>query len=715
MDQHDHIARLHARNTMQPPPPLKTTKEANNVFPKVLEYLSKKGYNRTEAMLRKESQHTDANGNPIATNINEMGGKKYGRAFEATQLWVDNVLEIYKPELKRILWPLFVYSFLQCANEFFSHDASEFFQRFRGQFESEHEDDIRALAGISVPEHVEQSDIAQLYRNNKYRLSLSQMAYATLMMYLEAKETEGGGIMVLIINAHLDIRVIDRAAFGAELSLAKLLAQRDGSMDVPAEDEGIPGHNAGSANLATNAPAVLSKLSLGLAPPEEEKYEDVKAELQHEDNINPPMPGQNALSDEYEHMIKREPLDEAPRETLPFPPSTARDVAMEVSRVKEQRDRLRIIDTRTGGAGPGISVTMFTFHNTFDSVNCIEFSGDNSLVAIGTAESYIRVFSLENKALTSPTDPPSYQPSASRRLVGHSGPVYALSFSPSIALPEPTTNGHTNNSGRSESQPQYMVSCSADSTIRLWSLDTWTNLVVYRSHNMPVWDVRFCPQGHYFVSCSADRTARLWSTPQIAPLRIFAGHDSDVETVAWHPNNAYIFTGAGNGDRTVRMWELQRGQPVRIFTGHTGHVTALACAPNGQVVASADDRGEIILWDLATGRLAKRMRGHARGGIWSLDWSVESTVLVSAGADGTVRTWDVQTSNKETQGKVIGEGGTGTKIDGISAGTTAKSKAKKDVVVSPDQIMAFPTKKSPVYKVRFTHMNLVVAGGAYLP
>ncbi|EME40093.1 hypothetical protein DOTSEDRAFT_74821 [Dothistroma septosporum NZE10] len=683
----------------------------------VLEYLSKKGYNRTEAMLRKESQHTDAHGTPIATNINDMGGKKYGRAYDATQIWVDNVLEIYKTELKRILWPLFVYSFLQCVNEFFSIDASEFFRRFRGAFESEHEDDVRALAGIFEPEHIEQNHIAELYRNNKYRLSLSQMAYSTLMMYLEAKETEGGGIIVGIISAHLDVRVIDRASFGAERSLAKLLAQRDGNLDVPAEDEGIPGHNAGSANPDPKAPAVLSKLSLGFAPPENDLMEDVKAELQNDDNVKPPAPGQNSLLDEYEQTIKREPLEEAPRDlqVLPFPPSTARDVALEVSRVKEQRDRYRILDTRTDGAGPGISVTMFTFHNTFDSVNCIEFSGDNSLVAIGTAESYIRVFSLDNKALTSPIDPPSYQASASRRLVGHSGPVYALSFSPSVALPEPTTNGHTNSFGRPESQPQYMVSCSADSTIRLWSLDTWTNLVVYRSHNMPVWDVRFCPQGHYFVSCSADQTARLWSTPQIAPLRIFAGHDSDVETVAWHPNNAYIFTGAGNGDRTVRMWDVSRGMAVRLFTGHTGHVTALACAPNGQVVASADDRGEIILWDLASGRLTKRMRGHARGGIWSLDWSVESSVLVSAGADGTVRVWDVRTNNKEAQGKVIGEGGAGTKIDGISAGATTKSKSKKDVVVSLDQISAFPTKKSPVYKVRFTHMNLVVAGGAYLP
>lgn len=683
------------------------------MIPQVLEYLSKKGYSRTEAMLRKESANTDVNGNPIHSSIDDLGGKKFGVAFDKTLNWIDNQLDIYKPELKRLLWPLFVYMFLACISDFYAKDGTEFFEKFKDHFESEHQDDVRALSKIYEPEHAQENEIAQLYRNNKYRLSLSNMAFSTLVQFLEQKDNEIGKVVTGIIAECMDIRTVDRAAAGAERSLAKLLSQRDQNHDVPAEDEGIPGHNPGSANLDPKAPAVLSKLSLGPMPMETELMEDVKAELQEHDSSNPPAAGQNSLVDEFEQTIKREPVDDVPpREALPFPPSTARDVAMEVQKVKENRDRFRI-EGRTGGVGPGVSVTMFTFHNTFDSINCIEFSGDNTLVAVGTAESYIRVWSLDNRPLTSPTDAKDSQPSSSRRLVGHSGPVYALSFSPSIAIPE---SGNSDNLS-SDSHPRYLLSCSADSTIRLWSLDTWTNLVIYRSHNMPVWDVRFCPQGHYFLSSSADRTARLWSTPQIAPLRLFVGHDSDVESIAWHPNSAYVFTGSGGGDRTVRMWDIQRGQAVRLFTGHTGNVTALACAPDGQVVASADDRGEIILWNLATGRLMKRMRGHGRGGIWSLDWSVESTVLISGGADGTVRTWDVQ-PNKDSQGKVVAEGGAGAKIDGaagVGGSGAAKGKAKKDVVVSPDQISAFPTKKSPVYKVRFTQMNLVVAGGAYLP
>jgi transcription initiation factor TFIID subunit 5 len=50
-----------------------------------------------------------------------------------------------------------------------------------------------------------------------------------------------------------------------------------------------------------------------------------------------------------------------------------------------------------------------------------------------------------------------------------------------------------------------------------------------------------------------------------------------------------------------------------------------------------------------------------------------------------------------------------------TTGTVTSKKSKKDVVVTPDQIGAFPTKKSPVYKVFFSRSNLVMAGSAYMP
>ena len=353
------------------------------------------------------------------------------------------------------------------------------------------------------------------------------------------------------------------------------------------------------------------------------------------------------------------------------------------------------------------------FQLTDNSINCLQFSGDDFYVAAGMSESYIRVWRMDGKAIISATDPPDKQPSQSRRLIGHSGPVYGVSFSPAIGSEDDSSEA-------SSTKPKHLLSCSMDKTVRLWSLETWTCVVVYRGHDQPVWDVTWGPFGHYFLTGSLDRTARLWRTDHINYLRMFAGHEKDVDTVGFHPNGVYTFTGSS--DRTVRMWQISNGYCVRMFTGHTGNLTSLAASPNGKLLASADDAGTIILWDLGSGRLKKRMRGHARGGVWSLTWGLESTVIASAGADGTVRIWDVDLPadlNPSAQGKVAAEGGAGNKIDAgpeKSAGSgTASKKKGKDVQVTPDQISAFPTKKSPVYTVRFTVHNLILAGSAYLP
>lgn len=104
--------------------------------------------------------------------------------------------------------------------------------------------------------------------------------------------------------------------------------------------------------------------------------------------------------------------------------------------------------------------------------------------------------------------------SSTRKLIGHSGPVYSVAFDPVSGPAAP---------------PKYLLSCSADATTRLWSLDTLTNIVAYRCHENPIWDVKWSPMGIYFATASRDRTARLWSTDRTSCLRVYAGHLSDVD------------------------------------------------------------------------------------------------------------------------------------------------------------------------------------------
>lgn len=94
---------------------------------------------------------------------------------------------------------------------------------------------------------------------------------------------------------------------------------------------------------------------------------DVRADLEDEDIKNPPDAGKLSLVEEFDRNIKREDSADGPSRTdIPYPPSRARDVTMEVQKIKENRDRFKI-ESRTGGIGPPVSICMFTFHNTLDT------------------------------------------------------------------------------------------------------------------------------------------------------------------------------------------------------------------------------------------------------------------------------------------------------------------------------------------------------------
>ncbi|KAH6829433.1 TBP-associated factor 5 [Perilla frutescens var. hirtella] len=159
----------------------------------------------------------------------------------------------------------------------------------------------------------------------------------------------------------------------------------------------------------------------------------------------------------------------------------------------------------------------------------------------------------------------------------------------------------------------FVLSSLSDSIIRLWSTKLNANLVCYKGHNYPVWDVQFSPMGHYFASTSHDRTARIWSMDRIQPLRIMAGHLSDVDS----------------------------GECVRIFIGHRSMILSLAMSPDGRYMASGDEDGTIMMWDLASGRCVSPLVGHGSC-IWSLAFSPFGDFILSSSSDSTIRLWSTK-------------------------------------------------------------------------
>ncbi|XP_020588469.1 transcription initiation factor TFIID subunit 5 isoform X2 [Phalaenopsis equestris] len=641
-------------------------------------YLKKKGFWQTERALQEEqSRISSATLTETALCRSERGPALYHDGYSKLRTWAYGSLDLYKHELLRVLYPVFIHCFMDIIADGHMQEARAFFQSFREDHELMHLRDLRKLEGILSPSHLEEMELARSLRHSKVNIKLCEYSYTLLLQYLRKAQSF---TMLEVINEHINFEV----SSGQPVSITDdldVLALVGNNQDLAKQV------NQKEVHWGLLEDTVEERLEKTLS--DSEKVEGENKDMDVDDNKKRPADvGKQGASSK---KLKKDKIVGAmgkgvrsETSTVSLAPRVKPELTLPIMSNEMEQSILNDLRNRVQLNSMALpSICLYTFVNTHHGLNCVSISSDGSLLSGGFSDSSLKVWDMSKMGQPLKAGPHSLgesESAPSELLVGleegkraytlfqgHSGPVYSSSFCPT---------------------GEFILSSSSDSTIRLWSTKLNANLVCYKGHNYPVWDVQFGPLGHYFVSASHDRTARIWSMDRIQPLRIMAGHLSDVDCVRWHANCNYIATGSS--DKTVRLWDVQSGESVRIFIGHRSMVLSLAMSPDGRYMASGDEDGIVMIWDLSTGRCVTPLLGHNTC-IWSLAFSCEGNIVASGSADSTVKLWDVTSSNKAA------------KLDDIKGSTSSRLRLLK----------VFATRSTPVYTLQFSRRNMLFAAGAF--
>lgn len=96
----------------------------------------------------------------------------------------------------------------------------------------------------------------------------------------------------------------------------------------------------------------------------------------------------------------------------------------------------------------------------------------------------------------------------------------------------------------------------------------------------------------------------------------------------------------------VKVWDAASGQMIVELEGHRGAVSALAFAPDGVSMASGGEDETIRLWDAYGGLPLATLEGH-EAEVTAVGYSPSGQRLASASEDGTIKIWDMETGRLE--------------------------------------------------------------------
>lgn len=202
------------------------------------------------------------------------------------------------------------------------------------------------------------------------------------------------------------------------------------------------------------------------------------------------------------------------------------------------------------------------------------------------------------------------------------------------------------------------------SRIHLWDTTSGKFLRSLEGNTGAVNRIAFSPIGgnetaqHYLASTGMDSTVRIWDVATGQLLKTFE-QAVNTDQIAFSKDGSRIITTDGS-EPIIYVWDVAAER--LIFTLKPNGRSIRKCiSPCGSLLtvpsANSKRRGDLIVWDLVTGKRRWRLRGH-RSDVINIWYSPDSSRLFSWGISGS-RIWDLKNGRQMAILPDIGQSGIG--------------------------------------------------------
>ncbi|XP_057428442.1 cell division cycle 20.2, cofactor of APC complex-like [Lotus japonicus] len=170
-----------------------------------------------------------------------------------------------------------------------------------------------------------------------------------------------------------------------------------------------------------------------------------------------------------------------------------------------------------------------------------------------------------------------------------------------------------------------------------------------KAHGAEVCGLKWSKRGNMLASGGNDNHIYIWESSKMNSssfLHCFKDHSAAVKALAWCPYDSNVLaSGGGTNDRCIKIWNIQKGTCIRSID-----TTAQVCGLewnrhhkeilSGHGFSTSTSHNELCLWRYPTMNKVGGLDPHASR-VLHLSQSPDGLTVVSAGADETLRFWDI--------------------------------------------------------------------------